>query len=172
MKLGAKIFGGLSIVLLLFLLIGIALPGTWRAEQEALFPGTPADVFPFLNSLLAWEAWTPFPEAGLESFGPAEGIGAGIRWDDPQYGRGEAQITGSSAGREVSYEVKIEDGRLTIQGRMTLLSEAGGVRIRWVEEGDFGWNPLMGYASNGMAGAQGEAMGASLERLRVLVGGG
>lgn len=172
MKLGAKIFGGLATLLLLYLLVGALLPGTWRAREATVLPAPPATIFPFLNSLEAWQAWTPFPEASLESYGPPEGLGAGIRWDDPQYGRGEAEITGSVGGRSVTYRVDVENGSLIINGTMTLRGQADGTLIEWIEEGDFGWNPLMGYAAKGMASSQGEAMKASLERLKAAVAGG
>ncbi len=165
MKMGTKIFGGFAVVCLGYLLVGLLLPGRWTAREEILLPQPPSEVFPLLNSLLAWEVWTPFPEEGMESYGPQEGTGAGLRWDDPQYGRGEAVITGSTPNREVTYEVRIEGGSLTISGRLTLESGPEGTLLQWVEEGDFGWNPLMGYAARGMASSQGEAMRASLERL-------
>lgn len=165
MRLGARIFGALSGILLLFLFVGLLLPGTWKAEQEALIPASPASIFPLLSRISSWTIWTPFPEAGLEAFGPEEGEGAGIRWDDPEYGKGEARITGARENASVAYEVEIEGGTLTIHGLMSLEAEGAGTRIRWVEEGDFGWNPLMGFAARGMASSQGEAMKASLARL-------
>lgn len=169
MRLGAKIFGGLSGILLLFLLVGLLLPGSWQAQEEILLPAPPSSVFPLVNRLSAWELWTPFPESGLVLFGPPEGVGAGLRWDDPQYGKGEVRIIGSRKDVEVSYQVVVDSGALTICGTLTLEAEGGGTRLRWVEEGDFGWNPLMGYAARGMAASQGEAMGASLGRLTDLL---
>jgi hypothetical protein len=171
MRLGAKIFGGLSGILLLFLLVGLLLPGSWQAREEILLPATPSSVFPLVNRLSAWKLWTPFPESGLVPFGPPEGVGAGLRWDDPQYGKGEVRIIGSRKDVEVSYQVVVDSGALTIRGALTLEAEGGGTRLRWVEEGDFGWNPLMGYAARGMAASQGEAMKASLGRLTDLLAG-
>lgn len=169
MRLGARVFGVLSGILLLFILVGILLPGTWSAQQDVFLPGPPSAVFPFLSRLSAWGSWTPFPDTGLEAFGPAEGVGAGIRWNDPDYGRGEARITSLREGRVVEYEVLVEGGSLRIQGRLTLEPDGEGTRIHWTEEGDFGWNPLMGYAARGMASSQGNAMKASLDRLAALV---
>lgn len=171
MKLGARIFGVLAGILLLFLLVGLLLPGTWSAGEEALLPAPPSSVFPLLNRLSAWDLWTPFPDTGLEWFGPPEGVGAGLRWDDPGYGKGEARIVRSVEGAEVRYEVEVEGGALRIHGVLTLEAEGVGTRLRWVEEGDFGWNPLMGYAARGMADSQGKAMKASLERLRGVLDG-
>jgi hypothetical protein len=165
MKLGAWIFGVLAGILLLYLLVGLILPGRWVAQQSATLPGPPSAVYPFLADLQAWAAWTPFPDSGLESFGPPEGVGAGIRWDDQRYGKGEARITAAVENRQVEYRVEIEGGSLTIHGTLFLEPAGGGTRIHWMEEGDFGWNPLMGYAAWGMSQSQGEAMRASLQRL-------
>ncbi|MGD8361308.1 MAG: SRPBCC family protein [Gemmatimonadota bacterium] len=169
MKWGARIFGVLAGILLLYLLVGLLLPGTWTATEEAVLPAPPSAVYPFLNRISAWEAWTPFPETGLEVFGPPDGVGAGVRWDDPRYGKGEARIVEVRQDTAVGYEVLIEGGALTIRGSLTLISEGDGSRVRWTENGDFGWNPLMGYAARGMASSQGEAMKSSLVRLAAAV---
>lgn len=171
MRWAARVLGLLSAVLLLYLLVGLLLPGTWTAEEEATLPAPPSLVFPILNRISAWPSWTPFPETGLDAFGPSEGVGAGVRWQDPQYGSGEARIVKASQDSLVEYEVLIEGGSLRIRGSLTLLPEGAGTRIRWVEHGDFGWNPILGYTARGMAASQGEAMKASLARLTVLVAG-
>jgi carbon monoxide dehydrogenase subunit G len=88
-----------------------------------------------------------------------------VRWDDPRYGKGEARIVEARQDTAVGYEVLIEGGALKIRGTLTLIAEGEGSRVRWVENGDFGWNPLMGYAARGMASTQGEAMKSSLVRL-------
>jgi len=165
MRLGARVFGFLSGILLLLILVGLLLPGTWSAQESALLPAPPSAVFAVLSRLSGWGSWTPFPDTGLEAFGPAEGVGAGIRWDDRDYGRGEARITGIEENQAVEYEVLIEGGSLRIQGRLTLQPDGEGTRIQWAEEGDFGWNPLLGYAARGMASSQANAMKASLDRL-------
>ncbi len=172
MKIGAWIFGVLAGILLLYLAVGLVLPGNWKAEQSGLLPAPPSEVYPFLVDLTAWGAWTPFPDSGLETFGPASGPGAGIRWSDERYGSGEARITSAEPNRRVEYQVLIEGGSLTIHGTLSLEPEGNGTRVRWVEEGDFGWNPLMGYAARGMSDSQGEAMRASLQRLAEAVEAG
>lgn len=171
MKIGAAIFGGLSALLLIFLLVGFLLPGTWEAEADIILPESPVSIFPLLDSPEAWEEWFPMPEAGVEHFGNPRGAGAGIRWDDPQYGKGEMRITLSSPDSLIGYEVEIEGGSLVVRGELALSPVPGGTRVFWKEEGDFGRSPLMGYAARGMAGSQGEALKESLEALRRLVSG-
>lgn len=169
MKLGAKIFGTLSGLLLLYLLLGLLLPGKWEADAEWVIQATPQEIFPFLNRLGAWAQWSPMPDSGLETFGAAHGVGAGLRWDDPQYGDGEVTIVASQENSEVRYEVEVEGGALKIQGVLSLERYEEGTLIRWRESGDFGWNPLMGYAARGMASSQGEAMKESLKTLAGIV---
>ena len=72
----------------------------------------------------------------------------------------------------MEYLVLVEGGSLRIHGIFSLSPERGGTHLSWVERGDFGWNPLMGYAARGMGTAQGEAMRSSLETLRSRLGGG
>ena len=107
------------------------------------------------------------PDSGIELFGPPEGAGAGLRWDDPQYGRGEVRIVGGVEQEAVDYEVVIDGGRLAVHGSIRLEATPSGTRVFWREEGDFGRNPLMGYAARKMPETQKEAMTASLADLRL-----
>ena len=159
MKLGAKIFGALAAILILYLGIGFFLPGTWDAEVQGTLDAPPEVVFPFLNSPEQWVRWNAMPESGSTFVGPQEGMGAGLDWDDPRYGSGAFRITRPVPNRVVEYEVEIEAGALRIQGVATLEEEGAGSRI-----------PLMGYAARGMGSSQAAALEASLDTLRVLLG--
>lgn len=169
MRLGAKIFGGLAAILLLFLGIGFFLPGTWNARAERTVPSPPDAVFAFLNSPPLWVRWNAMPESGSNFVGPEEGVGSGLEWNDPRYGSGSFRITLSEPNQRMEYEVQIESGTLAIHGIVRLDAEGQGSRIVWEESGDFGRNPLLGYAARGMGGSQAEAMEASLDSLVVLL---
>jgi uncharacterized protein YndB with AHSA1/START domain len=171
-KLGAKIFGILGSVLCLYLLVGLLLPGTWTAKYETVLRQPPNQVFTFLSEVEQWQRWMPLPESGWEVFGTVGSEGSGVRWDDPRYGRGQIQITGTEPVSSVTYRVEVEGGRLVIEGELTLVEEGRGSRLSWEEKGDFGWNPLMGYAARGMGRSQTEAMRASVEDLKALMVGG
>lgn len=172
MKWGAKVFGLLAGALIVYLALGLLLPGTWTAQAEALVSAPPDKVFPYLSSTDRWVLWNVLPSSGLESEGPREGVGAALRWDDPQYGSGRFRIVEIEARSRMAYEVSIEGGTLTVRGSLELSGEGDGTRILWTEEGDFGWNPLLGYAARGMASSQRDAMNASLEKLRSLLNQG
>lgn len=171
MRLGARIFGALAGVLILYLGIGFFLPGTWNARVEARLEAPPGLVIPFLCSPKQWARWNAMPETGSTYVGPPEGAGAGLEWDDPQYGSGSFRITGCEPSGVMDYEVLIESGSLTIRGTVRLEGDGDGTRLIWEESGDFGRNPLMGYAARGMGGSQAKAMEASLDSLAVLLAG-
>lgn len=169
MKTGAKVFGAFSGVLILYLLLGFFLPGTWRAEVEADFSSSASQLFRFIERPQQWIRWNPLPASGAEFLGPESGPGAGFEWNDPQYGSGRFVILSVDPPKSMEYEVSIEDGRLVIRGRIELSDSGGRTRLEWREDGDFGWNPLMGYAARGMADSQSEAMRASLRTLEGLL---
>ena len=155
----AVLFGG-------FMLVGVLLPGGWQAERTAEIAAPPEVLFSYMNGAGRWEEWTPTLESGSVPFGPAEGVGSGRRWNDPTYGTGEFVITSSEAPREVDYEVRVEDGTIRIIGRVELEPTTSGTRMTWREEGDFGWNPILGYMAARMDELQGAQMDASLASLR------
>jgi hypothetical protein len=168
-KLGAKIFGALAGVLILYLGIGFLLPGTWYAQVEKRLEASPEEVFPFLRSPEQWVRWNAMPETGSAFVGPLEGVGAGLDWDDPRYGSGSFRITRCEPFEFLEYEVLIESGSLTILGSVRLEADGEGSRMTWEESGDFGRNPLMGYAARGMGASQAEAMEAGLDSLTALL---
>lgn len=166
-----RLLGALALLLVLFLAVGLALPGTWTVERTRTVEAAPAEVFTLLDAPAAWRAWTTWPDVELASEGPERGAGATVRWDDPQWGDGVFTITGSEPPRALRYEVHVQEGSMVTRGRFLLEPTAGGTRVTWRESGDFGWNPLMGYAALGMDRMQGAELEKGLARLDSLATG-
>jgi len=169
-RIAGIILGTLALFFLGFMAVGILLPSGWDAERTAVMPAEPESVLPFLVSPSRWTEWTPTPESGVDAFGPPEGPGAGHRWDDPAYGEGAFRITSVSPPGEVRYEVEVEGGSIRIMGHFVLEPTGdGSTLVHWREEGDFGWNPLLGYLASRMNELQGAQMEASLAALQAAV---
>lgn len=171
MSIGVKFFGGGAILMILLLGIGFVLPGTWTVERSHTLASSPEAVFPYLNSPATWEAWVPWPEAGARFEGPPQGPGSARGWDDPEWGDGVFTITAEDPLRSVSYRVDVEEGRMTTTGTVTLLPRGDSTTVHWREEGDFGWNPLMGWVARFMDQLQGRELERSLVRLEEVVTG-
>lgn len=163
----AKVFGGIGAVLVTLMLIGLVLPGTWAAEASIEIEAAPAEVFPFLNDLSRWDAWTNWGEIDSELSDPPRGVGASRAWNDANLGSGSVTITGSGSPTFVRYEVEVEGG-VSVTGELRIQALGRASRVTWREEGDFGRNPLMGYVARGMAKSQGAQLTEGLEKLRYI----
>jgi uncharacterized protein YndB with AHSA1/START domain len=166
---GTVILGGGAALLTLFLLVGWLLPQTWEAEASTHIAAPPSAVYALLDSPEGWRRWTPWPESGVERSGPDRGPGATLSWNDPELGTGSFEIVGGTEPARVDYAVRVDDGAMRTDGTLSLTPEAGGVRVDWREQGDLGWNPLMGYWALSLSRAQSEELAKGLERLRALV---
>lgn len=166
---GARVLGTGAALLLLFLVVGFLLPSRWEAERSLVIEAPPGRIFPLLASPRAWRSWTPWPDSGLVASGPDSGAGARMAWDDPNLGDGVFEIVTADAPRLVRYRVTVQKGTMRTEGTVRLAEESGGTRVSWVERGDFGSNPLMGYWALAMPHAQGRELEKSLTRLAEVV---
>lgn len=162
---GLRILGSLAALMVLGLAVGFALPGTWSAGRAALVHAPPEVVYALLSAPESWQGWMAWPPGGMEAEGPAAGSGARLRWNDPEMGDGTFEIVDAVPSRLVRYRVQVERGSLEVDGVLELSPDGPGTRVAWQEDGDFGWNPLMGYWARFMERVQGRQLEASLQRL-------
>ena len=141
-------FRVLLILLILLVVIGMLLPSSAEVERSIVIDAPPARVFPHLNSMEAFHAWSPWadvdPATQYDFSGPAQGLGSRMTWSsgDQRVGQGSQEITASETNQRVETRLEFGDkgnGTATFllepQGRSTLL--------RWQFNTEFGWD-LMG----------------------------
>ncbi len=84
---------------IVILLVVIAMqPATFQVERATEIPAPPSAVFPQVNNLRQWEAWSPWakkdPNMKTTYSGPESGIGASYAWSgDRNVGEGRMEIT-------------------------------------------------------------------------------
>ncbi len=169
---GTRILAAGALLFTLLLGGGALLPGTWEATATRVLPHERAEVWALVDGPDGWRRWTAWPEVGVETEGPARGEGARLVWDHPDMGDGVFEITQAHPPGHLAYTVLVEEGALRTQGDMTLEAVEGGTRVTWREEGDFGWNPLMGYWALAMERVQGRELAKGLDRLEAEVAAG
>ena len=143
-------FRVLFIVLILFAVIGLLLPSSTAVERSIVIEAPAGEVFPHLNGMRAFHAWSPWsaidPETVYEFSGPEQGVGSRMNWfsGNQQVGQGSQEITLSVPDREV--ETRLEFGD---QGNGTatflLEPEGNGTRVRWQFSTEFGWDLFSRY---------------------------
>ncbi len=114
----------------------------------------------------AWQTWTPWPDS-TERSGPERGAGSMISWNDRELGSGAFRIEAVDP-LSVTYSVRVAGaggGDMETRGSVQLTATSGGTLVAWLEEGDLGRNPLMGYWALAMERAQSAEMQKGLDRL-------
>lgn len=159
-----------AVAMLGFVAAGFALDGTWQVEREIEIRAGPAAIFPYLDEVERWDRWVPWNHVEDTLVGPPSGVGAGRRWDDPEWGQGEWVLTASDANERVAYEVRVEGGSLVTRGEVRLAPVGPDrTRVTWRETGDFGWNPFLAYMALGMDRMQGRELDKNLAALKALL---
>lgn len=166
---GVTILGSLALIMILFLFIGLLLPGTWEATASVRIPASPEVTYLHLDSPADWNQWTTWPETGVRMVGNPSGEGSGFTWDDPELGNGAFSIIEAQEPELIRYQVQMQDGVMHIDGLLELSPEEDGTRILWKESGDLGVNPLMGYWALSMNRMQTAELEKSLNRLLQVV---
>ena len=97
-----KIVLSISGVLLVGVLgiVGVALtqPDVFHVEREMTMKATPAQIYPHISNLKAWEDWSPWeekdPQMKKTYSGPESGVGARQEWKgNSDVGSGSIEIT-------------------------------------------------------------------------------
>jgi uncharacterized protein YndB with AHSA1/START domain len=133
---------GLSSCLALIVLF--LLPTGWEVERRADLEAPPEQIFPWLEDLGRWEAWSPWQEGSYEGLefhypGAMAGAGAEMRWDSPGTGDGVLRIVESEPPRRLVFEMAFQRGRITTRDTLTLEPLPGGLtRVTWHDQGSLG----------------------------------
>src|SRR5688572_3176152 len=85
-------------------------PDTTHIERTITVAATPADVFPYMNSLEKWQTWNPWAamEAGQTiTFSESrEGVGAWYTWTGEETGHGKMTVRESTPTSRVAYDLE------------------------------------------------------------------
>lgn len=167
----ARVFGGIALLLLTLIGVGILLPGEWSVEATKTVGAEPDSVYAVVAQVRSWPDWMPWPDSGARFTGPSSGPGAAFHWDDEVYGTGSFSIEAAQPGRFLEYRVSVEDDAVVVRGRIELHPTDAGTEIRWTEEGDAGWNPLVGFAALTQSDEQAAQLRRTLDRLAAHIEG-
>ena len=106
-----KILIGLLVIIIVFLVVVALQPADFRVTRSATIAAPPEVVFPHVNELKKWDAWSPWakldPNAKNTFEGPASGKGAAMSWaGNNQVGEGRMTITESRPNELVQFKLE------------------------------------------------------------------
>lgn len=137
-------------LLILLAVIGLTLPDAATVEREITIKAPVATVFPHINSMQAFHAWSPWtrgdPSTQYVFEGPEQGVGSRMRWfsGSEDVGQGSQEIIASVANQHVETSLVFGDKGSGI-ARFTLIPDAEGTTVRWQFHSDFGWDLFSRY---------------------------
>jgi hypothetical protein len=143
-------FKTLLLLLILLVAIGLLLPAHTTVERSIVIQAPADRIFPHLNSMRAFHAWSPWsdldPATVYDFTGPEQGIGARMNWQsgNSQVGAGFQEITASVANQRVETALTFGDKG---NGRAIFIlePESPGTRVRWQFQTEFGWDLFSRY---------------------------
>lgn len=173
-----KILIGLLIVVLALVAVSYLLPREVQVARVIEIERPPADVFPHVNDLRAFQAWSPWaeidPNTQMTYSGPEHGVGQTAAWssENDQVGTGSQTITASEENRRVATSLDFGDmGTATAEFLLEPVGESG-TRVEWAFETDTGMNPIARWMGLLMDGMVGGAYEKGLAKLKTVVEGG
>jgi hypothetical protein len=165
------LFRVLLTLLILLAVIGFLLPSSARVERDIVINAPPAEIFPHLNSMRAFHAWSPWadidPDTRYEFQGPEKGVGSRMTWQsgNSQVGQGSQEITESLPDQRVGMQLEFGDKG---NGTATFMLEPAGAntRVRWQFSTLFGWDLFGRYVGLMLDSMIGSAYDKGLKDLK------
>jgi len=126
-------------------------PSEFRVTRSGTMPAPVAAVFPHVNELRKWEAWSPWarldPNAKSTFEGPAVGTGSSMAWaGNKNVGEGRMTIIESRPNELVRFKLEFfKPFRAVNTAEFTFKPQGGETTVTWSM---FGTNNFMAKAVN------------------------
>jgi hypothetical protein len=150
-----KVFLVVAAVITVFVIFIAMRPSDFRITRSALISAPPDVVFPHINHLHNWEAWSPWakidPSAKSTYEGPPAGVGAVFGWSgNNQIGEGRMTITESQPDSLVRFRLEFfRPFKGTNLAEFTFEPVSGQTRLTWTMSGRYSFIPkAMGLFMN------------------------
>ena len=136
-----------AVVIVGFVIFVAIRPSDFRIVRSALIGAPPDVVFPQVNDLHNWEAWSPWakldPNAKSTYEGPPAGNGAVFGWSgNKNIGAGRMTITESEPSALVRFRLDFfRPFKGTNLAEFTFKPEAGQTRVTWAMSGTYSFIP-------------------------------
>jgi uncharacterized membrane protein len=166
------IIGSVGIIAVLAV-VGLLLPRQSHIERSITIDRPASRVFGVINSFKLFPRWSPWqhldPNMKQTVEGPAEGVGATLKWSgNDKVGTGTQVITASTPNESVASDLSF--GNMgTSKSVMHLSSDGKSTTVRWTLESDMGAGPVGRYFGLMMDSMVGKDFDAGLKNLKALL---
>ena len=162
---------GLSVVLVLFLIVGMMLPEKLHVERSVKIKATPEKIYVYLASFKKFNRWSPWadidPKTVYKFVGPESGSGAIMHWksEHPSVGAGSQMIIEAKEFSRVKSVLAM--GNLgKAYATFDLKSDGKQTIVTWSFDMNFGFNIPARIVGLGMDEGLGHSYDRGLKRLK------
>jgi hypothetical protein len=130
-----------AFIALIFIVVIAGRPDEFVVSRSATISAPSEKVFPHVNDLHRWEAWSPWakldPNAKHSFSGADSGAGAAMAWDgNKKVGAGKMTITDSRPGEFIGFRLEfIRPFQATNLAEFHFKSESGRSVVTWTMTG-------------------------------------
>lgn len=101
----------LAIISILLIVVTAGQPDEFKMSRETRIAAPREKIYPYINDLRAWEAWSPWakldPNAKNSFAGPEAGVGASMSWSgNKKIGEGCMTIIASHANQSIGFKLE------------------------------------------------------------------
>ncbi|QDU40467.1 Polyketide cyclase / dehydrase and lipid transport [Maioricimonas rarisocia] len=173
----ASTLGVVACLILVLLLVVATRPDTFSVSRSATIPAPAADVFPYINDLQKWRAWSPYEqldsEMQREYSASTAGAGASYRWvGNSQAGVGRISVTESLPHEHVRLVLAMEKP-FACSNDVEFVFEpgeqTGDTVVTWTMSGKLGFLPKLMHLVFDIDGMVGDQFEEGLTNLNAVV---
>jgi uncharacterized protein YndB with AHSA1/START domain len=127
----------IAAIVVLFIIIVAMQPSEFRVTRSAKMAAPPEKIFPHVNDMHKWEAWSPWakldPNAKNSFEGAPSGSGAAMKWEgNCKVGVGCMTITESKPGELIRFRLDFEKPmKATNTAEFTFKPEGNQTVVTW-----------------------------------------
>jgi len=131
------IFLALMFIALIFIIVVTGQPCEFKVSRTATIGAPPDKVFPHVNDLHMWEAWSPWakldPNSKSTFNGPPAGTGTSMKWEgNNKVGVGTMTITDSKPSGFIRFRLDFEKPmKATNTAEFSFLSDGTQTTVIW-----------------------------------------
>jgi uncharacterized protein YndB with AHSA1/START domain len=127
----------LAFIAIIFILLITGRPDAFTVTRATIISAPPEKIFPHVNDLHKWEAWSPWakldPHAQITFSGAAAGAGAAMAWiGNKKVGAGQMTITESQPSGSIRFRLDFQKPmQATNTADFTFRPEGGQTVVTW-----------------------------------------
>lgn len=137
-----KVLIAIPILIAAFLIIAAMQPSHYEVTRSQAFDAPAAAIFPHVNTLKRWEAWSPWgkidPNMKLTYAGPESGVGASYSWQgNSEVGEGRCTIAESRPNEFIRLNMEFfKPMSGTATAEFTFQPQANQTELTWKVAGE------------------------------------